>query len=106
MQYEKEIKKSKSNVTRDTIYSLPWVMFLEYPKLLDKKDWAKCHDRIHERMLPFVKCMTFGHIDGRIKEAKCVEWFSWRKVFDKISGVEVGSGTRQGVHRSDTQDIL
>lgn len=86
--------KSKSDVRKDTVYSLPWVVIHEYPTLFDESEWARCHDNIVERVRPLVVSFWCQPTDGRKKSVKQLEWFSWRKVFDRIKEVKVGDKVR------------
>lgn len=73
-----EVFKAKRNPVHDKILQLPWVLFMDFPNLLKRKDWAKSMKNITD--YTGIK-LDIKSVDGRSKAVKGLDWFSWRRVF-------------------------
>lgn len=81
---KKRVYKTKFNILNDSIYSLPYVMFEKFPTLLDMADWAKSKEKIVNKLGDKFASFEVTKIDGRKKETKYLEYFSWKTIFEEI----------------------
>lgn len=81
---KKSLYKTKFNILNDSINSLPYVMFGKFPTLLDMADWAKSKEKIVNKLGDKFASFEVSKIDGRKKETKHIEYFSWKTIFEEI----------------------
>lgn len=80
---KKKVFRSRFNIFTDKVASLPMILFKDFPQVLNEKDWATSKEKIVNYISDYVK-IEKGFVDGRKKETKCLDIFTWRSVFNNI----------------------